>query len=69
MSTATQTSQLDIQHLTKGKALSLKLSKIHTMLLSTKTKHELFKSQKEDLELNIYEQQLPVTGGTQYLGV
>ena len=62
----------DIKQLTtwlQGNKLSLNVAKTHSMLVSTKQKHNILKSQNEVLELNIRNNKLDVVQKTKYLGV
>lgn len=53
----------------QGNKLSLNVAKTHSMLVSTKKKHELLKARNEELELKIRDNSLDVVGKTKYLGV
>ena len=62
----------DLKQLTtwlEGNKLSLNVAKTHSMLISTKQKHNILKRQKEVLELNIRNNKLDVVQKTKYLGV
>ena len=62
----------DLKQLTtwlQGNQLSLNVAKTHSMLISTKQKHNILKSQNEVLELNIRNNKLDVVQKTKYLGV
>ena len=62
----------DLKQLTtwlQGNKLSLNVAKTHSMLISTKQKHNILKSQNEVLELNIRNNKLDVVQKTKYLGV
>ena len=62
----------DLKQLTtwlQGNKLSLNVAKTHSMLISTKQKHNILKSQNEALLLNIYNNKLDVVQKTKYLGV
>ena len=53
----------------KGNKISLNVAKTHAMLVTTRKKHSTLKSQNEDLELRIRENDLQVVQKTNYLGV
>ena len=53
----------------QGNKLSLNVAKTHSMLISTKQKHRILKSQNEDLKLNIRDNELEVVNKTKYLGL
>ena len=53
----------------QGNKLSLNVAKIHSMLISTKQKHNSLKSRSEALELKIRDNELEVVQKTKYLGV
>ena len=53
----------------QGNKLSLKVAKTHSMLISTKQKHNSLKSRSEALELKIRDNELEVVQKTKYLGV
>ena len=62
----------DLKQLTtwlQGNKLSLNVAKTHSMLISTKQKHNILNSQNEVLELNIRNNKLDVVQKTKYLGV
>ena len=62
----------DLKQLTtwlQGNKLSLNVAKTHSMLISTKQKHNILKSQNEVLELNIRNNKLDVVQKAKYLGV
>ena len=62
----------DLKQLTtwlQGNKLSLNVAKTHSMLISTKQKHNILKSQNEVLELNIRNNKLDLVQKTKYLGV
>ena len=47
----------------------LNVAKTHSMLISTKQKHNILKSQNKDLVLKIRDSELEVVKKTKYLGV
>ena len=51
----------------EGNKLSLNVAIIHSMLISTKQKHNSLKSQSEALELKICDSELEVVQKTKYL--
>ena len=53
----------------QGNKLSLNVAKTHSMLISTKQKHRIFKSQNEDIKLKIRDNELEVVNRTKYLGL
>ena len=53
----------------QGNKLSLNVAKTHSMLISTKQKHNSVKSRSEALELKIRDNELEVVQKTKYLGV
>ena len=53
----------------QGNKISLNVAKTHSMLISTKQKHNSLKSRSEALELNIHDNELEVVQKTKYLGV
>ena len=53
----------------QGNKLSLNVAKTHSMLLSTKQRHNILQSQNKELELKIRENRLEVVQKTKYLGV
>ena len=53
----------------QGNKLSLNVAQTHSMLISTKQKHNKLKSRNEKLELKIRENELDVVQKTKYLGV
>ena len=53
----------------QGNKLSLNVAKTHSMLISTKQKHNSLKSRNEALELKIRDNELEVVQKTKYLGV
>ena len=53
----------------RGNKLSLNEAKIHSMLLSTKQKHNSLKNQSEGLQLKIRDNELEGVQKTKYLGV
>ena len=53
----------------QGNKLSLNVAKTHSMLISTKQKHNSLKSQNKDLDLKIRDNDLEVVKKTKYLGV
>ena len=53
----------------QGNKLSLNLAKTHSMLISTKQKQNILKSQNKDLDRKIRENELEVVKKTKYLGV
>ena len=53
----------------QGNKLSLNVAKTHSMLISTKQKHNSLKSRSEALELKIRDNELEVVQKTKYLGV
>ena len=53
----------------QGNKLSLNVPKTHSMLISTKQKHDSLKSRSEALELKIRDNELEVVQKTKYLGV
>ena len=53
----------------QGNKLSLNVAKTHSMLISTKQKHNILKSQNKDLVLKIRDNELEVVKKTKYLGV
>ena len=53
----------------RGNRLSLNVAKTHSMLVSSKQKHNSLKSQSEALELKIRDNKLEVVQKTKYLGV
>ena len=53
----------------QGNKLSLNVAKTHSMLVSTKPRHNILKSQNKELELKIRENRLEVFQKTEYLGV
>ena len=53
----------------QGNKLSLNVAKTHSMLISTKEKHRILKSQNEDLKLKIRDNELEVVNKTKYLGL
>ena len=53
----------------QGNKLSLNVAKTHSMLISTKQKHRILKSQNEDLKLKIRDNELEVVNKTKYLGL
>ena len=53
----------------QGNTLSLNVAKTHSMLISTKQKHNSLKSQNKDLDLKIRDNDLEVVKKTKYLGV
>ena len=62
----------DLKQLTtwlQGKKLSLHVAKTHSMLISTKQKHNILESKNEALVLNIHNNKLIVVQNTKYLGV
>ena len=52
----------------QGNKLSLKVAKTHSMLITTKQKHNALKSSNQNLELNIRNNELDVVQKTKYLG-
>ena len=53
----------------QGNKLSLNVAKTHSMLISTKQKHNILKGQNEDLQLKIRDNELEVVKKTKYLGL
>ena len=53
----------------QGNKLSLNVAKTHSMLISTKQKHNSLKSRSEALELKLRDNELEVVQKTKYLGV
>ena len=53
----------------QGNKLSLNVAKTHSMLVSTKQRHNILQSQNKDLDLKIRENGLQVVQKTKYLGV
>ena len=53
----------------QGNKLSLNVAKTHSMLVSTKQRHNILQSQNKDLDLKICENGLQVVQKTKYLGV
>ena len=53
----------------QGNKLSLNVARTHSMLISTKQKHNSLKSQNESLELKIRDNELEVVQKTKYLGL
>ena len=53
----------------QGNKLSLNVAKTHSMLISTKQKHNSLKSRSEALELKIRDNELEVVQTTKYLGL
>ena len=53
----------------QGNKLSLNVTKTHSMLISTKQKHNILKGQNEDLKLKIRDNELEVVKKTKYLGL
>ena len=53
----------------QGNKLSLNVAKTHSMLISTKQKHNSLKGRSETLELTIRDNELEVVQKTKYLGV
>lgn len=53
----------------QGNKLSLNVAKTHSMLISTKKKHEILKARNEELDLKIRDNSLDVVQKTKYLGV
>ena len=53
----------------QGNELSLNVTKTHSMLVSTKQRHNILQSQNKDLDLEIRENGLQVVQKTKYLGV
>ena len=53
----------------QGNKLSLNVAKTHSMLISTKQKHRILRSQNEDLKLKIRDNELEVVNKTKYLGL
>ena len=54
----------------KGNKLSLNVAKTHSMLISSKQKHNsILKGQNEDLKLKIRDNELEVVKKTKYLGL
>ena len=53
----------------QGNKLSLNVAKTHSMLISTKQKHNILQGQNEDLKLKIRDNELEVVKKTKYLGL
>ena len=53
----------------QGNELSLNVAKTHSMLISTKQKHNILKSQNKDLALKIRDNELEVVKKTKYFSV
>ena len=53
----------------QGNKLSLNVAKTHSMLVSTKQKHNILKGQNEDLKLKIRDNELEVVKKTNYFGL
>ena len=53
----------------RGNKLSLNMVKTHSMLISTKQKHNSLNSQGEALEVKVRDNELKVVQKTKYLGV
>ena len=53
----------------QGNKLSLNVAKTHSMLISTKQKQSILKSQSKDLDLKIRKNELEVVKMINYLGV
>ena len=53
----------------QGNKLSLNVAKTHSMLISTKQKHNTLNSRNVDLKLKIRDSELEVVKKTKYLGV
>ena len=53
----------------QGNKLSLNVTKTNAMLVSTKQKHNILKSQNEDLDFKICNNELEIIQKTKYLGV
>ena len=51
----------------QGNKLSLNVAKTHSMLVSTKQRHNILQSQNKDLDLKIRENGLQVVQKTKYL--
>ena len=53
----------------QGNKLSLNVAETHPVLISTKQKQNILKSQNKDLDLKIRENELEVVKKTKYLGM
>ena len=53
----------------QGNKFSLNVAKTHSMLITTRQKHNVLKSSNQNLELNIRNNELDVVQKTKYLGV